>query len=102
MFYYMCSHLLRRFEKLIQHQPSMKATIEFIHTLRASPCKQQGAAEWCAWHMIVTLSSIKKPSVNDVKVFVNVAKMEGLAFFSDTCMQAHHFSSCYHDHLLSA
>ena len=38
--------------------------------------------------MIATLSSIKKPSVNDVKVFVNVAKTEGLTFFSDTCVQA--------------
>lgn len=38
--------------------------------------------------MGAALSSIQKPSVNDVKVFANVAKTEGLTFFSDTCVQA--------------
>lgn len=38
--------------------------------------------------MVAALSSIKKPSVDDVKVFVNIAKTEGLAFFSDTYVKS--------------
>jgi len=37
--------------------------------------------------MAVVLSSIKQPSTEDVKVFVNIAKTEGLTFFSDTCVR---------------
>jgi len=37
--------------------------------------------------MADVLSSIKEPSVDDVKAFVNVAKTEGLTFFSDTCVR---------------
>ena len=92
-----CSHVLshvltlfvsHRFKKLILHQPSTRASVEFIHALRASlPQDQRDAAAWCAQRMVAVLSSIKKPSVEDVKVFVNIAKTEGLAFFSDTCVQ---------------
>jgi len=83
------SNFRRRFKKLILHQPSTKAAVEFIHALRASPPHdKQGAEKWCARRMIATLSSIKEPSVEDVKAFAGIAKTEGLAFFSDTCVQA--------------
>ena len=78
-----------RFDKLVLCQPSTKAAVEFIHLLRSSlPHDQQDAAAWCAQRMAATLSSIKKPSVDDVNVFVKIAKTEGLTFFSDTYVQA--------------
>jgi len=78
-----------RFENIVLHQPNTRSAVEFIHALRASPLHdQQDVAKWCAQCMVTILSSIKEPSLDDVKVFVNIAKTEGLTFFSDTCVQA--------------
>lgn len=87
-----CTHAFtlnapRRFKKLILHQPSTRAAVEFILALRASSQDKQDVVAWCAQRMTSALSSIKKPSVDDVKVFVNIAKTEGLTFFSNTCVR---------------
>ncbi|KAF9646265.1 hypothetical protein BDM02DRAFT_3271099 [Thelephora ganbajun] len=82
------SNISCRFEKLIRHQSSTGAKVEFINDLRAPlPHDQQDAARWCAQHMAEALSSITKPSVDDVKAFVSIAKTEGLTFFSNTILE---------------
>jgi len=79
-----CAHILNfpcGFKKLILHQPNIRAAVEFIHALWASPLHdQQDVVKSCAQCMVVTLSSIKELGVDDVKVFINIAKMEGLAY----------------------
>jgi len=83
------SNVRCRFKELIFLQPSTKATVKFIHALRASPPHDKhDAVKWCTERMVATLLSMKEPSVEDVKAFVGIAKTDGLAFFSDTCVQA--------------
>jgi hypothetical protein len=77
----------RRIENVIRSQPSTRATIQFIGDLQArTPAQdQQNVKTWLKEQTTAVLSSIKAPtSVDDAQVFVNIAKSEGLIFFSET------------------
>lgn len=79
-------HAICRIEKVIRNQPSTKAAMDFIAAFRARvPTQDPNVVAWWKQQTTTILSSINpQPSVDDVQMFIGVAKSEGLLFFSQT------------------
>ena len=79
-----------RIEKVIRAQTDTKTAIDWITALQAHTSGQDPSMKtWLKQQTTAVLSSIKSPPTDhDIQMFVNIAKSEGLPFFSQTCVPA--------------
>lgn len=76
----------RRIEQAIRKQSSTKAAIEFINAIRTRvPAQDPNSVTWWKHQTTMVLSKIEpQPSLDDVQMFIGIAKSEGLLFFSQS------------------
>ena len=79
----------RRIEGVIRNEPNTKAAVDLINGLQVHASGQPTVKKWLKQQTTAVFSSIKSPpDVDDVSMFVSVAKSAGILFFSKTYVPA--------------